>query len=190
MGKKSKRRQTKSTAKRNDSNRAPHAANPIPESRRIDANEDGQVLTSAFDRFSSMILGEGLGILDMSKTLELYTQIRREDQHFSVDILLITVEKCLSHADSGDKSEAYELIITLLEDHEEFVKCHVSIDDQFSLYCSFSTACVFFNHFTKLSNYSERVIPHLLSQAEEGSLDHFGRAKVLMAHRRWAYGRL
>eukprot|EP00554_Chaetoceros_debilis_P016816 CAMPEP_0194127268 /NCGR_PEP_ID=MMETSP0150-20130528/60430_1 /TAXON_ID=122233 /ORGANISM="Chaetoceros debilis, Strain MM31A-1" /LENGTH=403 /DNA_ID=CAMNT_0038821185 /DNA_START=1109 /DNA_END=2316 /DNA_ORIENTATION=- len=84
--------------------------------------------------------------------------------------------------ESGEQQEMFEInqfIISLLEDHEDFVKRHVSIDYQFLLHHKFVSACAFFRNDAKSCSYSERVLPHILAQSEEEGFNHSKKAIVL-----------
>eukprot|EP00554_Chaetoceros_debilis_P001283 CAMPEP_0194098674 /NCGR_PEP_ID=MMETSP0149-20130528/58503_1 /TAXON_ID=122233 /ORGANISM="Chaetoceros debilis, Strain MM31A-1" /LENGTH=301 /DNA_ID=CAMNT_0038784733 /DNA_START=817 /DNA_END=1719 /DNA_ORIENTATION=+ len=176
MGKKSKRRQTSSSAK--------GRSNPMAEARRIRTNEAGEILMDAYYQFSSLVLSsEGLGVIDLNKTVNFYTEFRRHNQFLPIQILRQTMLKCdEALIESGEQQEMFEInqfIISLLEDHEDFVKRHVSIDYQFLLHHKFVSACAFFRNDAKSCSYSERVLPHILAQSEEEGFNHSKKAIVL-----------
>uniref|UniRef100_A0A7S3QIG9 MYND-type domain-containing protein n=1 Tax=Chaetoceros debilis TaxID=122233 RepID=A0A7S3QIG9_9STRA len=144
MGKKNKRRQTTSSKKGSnagDNHNVSLIANPMAEERIIRTNEDGQILTDSYYQFLSLIrsgVGE-VGVMDLNKAVELYAKLRQDNQFLSFEILLLTIQKYHAYfviEGLQERSEINTFILTILEDHEEFVKRHVDIEwggfDQFA----------------------------------------------------------
>lgn len=107
----------KSSAKGCSGESRMRTSNPMAETQRIRTNEDGQILTDSYYRFSCLIRDiEGVGVIYLNKAVKLYTDFRLRNKFLSVMTLLLTIQKCLALIERGESQEtlqANQFIITL-----------------------------------------------------------------------------